>query len=101
MKGLFCGGCGQGHGFRVRREEGRDGLDEEGGKEVFQPQSFLFHFTTVKQEEQQPGSQETSAVAWVCLSLPECFKQKTLPPCFSVSTSLTGGFGQADHQGPC
>ena len=71
-----------------------------GTKGAFQPQSFLFHFTKVKQEEHQPGSQETGAVVWICLLLAGCFKQKALPPCFSVSTSLTGGFGQADHQGP-
>ena len=100
MKGLFCGGCGQGHGFSVRREEGQDGLDEEGDKEVFQPQSFLFHFAKLKQEEHQPGSQETGAVAWMCLSFAECFKQKTFPPWFSVSTSLTGGFGKLIIKAP-
>lgn len=62
MKGLFCGGWGQGRGFSVRREEDQGGLAEKGNKGVFQPLSFLgvflFHFTKVKQEEHQPGSQE-------------------------------------------
>lgn len=41
MKGLFCGGWGQGRGFSVRREEDQGGLAEKGNKGVFQPLSFL------------------------------------------------------------
>lgn len=39
-------------------------------------------------------------MAWICLSPAECFEQRMFPPSFSVSASVTGGFGQTDRQGP-